>query len=68
MSSKQIEAVNGLYRSWGAVLAANPSMPLDEWRDMIEGWVVLAADVQNNGRQNRCRGRMSDMAINRQPI
>jgi epsilon-lactone hydrolase len=47
MSSKQIEAVNSLYRSWGATLAANPSMPLDEWRDMIEGWVVLAAEPGN---------------------
>ncbi len=47
MTSKQIEAVSNLYRSWGAALAANPSMPLDEWRDMIEGWIVLTAEPGN---------------------
>jgi len=44
MPSKQIEGVKSLYRSWGAAMAANLEMPLDEWRDMIEGWVVLAAE------------------------
>jgi len=44
MSSKQIEAVSNLYRNWGAAMAANPNMSLDEWRDLIEGWVVLTAE------------------------
>jgi len=44
MPSKQIEAVAELYRSWGAGWATNPQMPLDEWRDMIEGWSVLTAE------------------------
>lgn len=47
MPSKQIEAVSNLYRSWGAALAANPNMPLEEWREMIEGWVVLAAEPEH---------------------
>jgi epsilon-lactone hydrolase len=44
MPSKQIEGVAELYRSWGASWAAYPQMPLNEWRDMIEGWSVLTAE------------------------
>jgi acetyl esterase/lipase len=44
MPSKQIEAVAALYRSWGAAWAANPQMPLDEWRNMVEGWSVLTSE------------------------
>ena len=44
MSSKQIEAVSNLYCNWGSAMAANPNMSLDEWRDLIEGWVVLTAE------------------------
>jgi acetyl esterase/lipase len=25
-------------------MTANPEMPLDEWRDMVEGWIVLTAE------------------------
>ena len=32
MPSKQIEAVAALYGRWGEGWAANPQMPLDEWR------------------------------------
>jgi monoterpene epsilon-lactone hydrolase len=42
--STQIEAVSDLYESWGARLAASPSVSLDKWRDMIEGWEVLTAE------------------------
>jgi hypothetical protein len=44
MPSSQIEAVKTLHRSWGTTLAANSEMPLDEWRDMVEGWAVLRAE------------------------
>ena len=44
MPSKQIEAVAALYGRWGEGWAANPQMPLDEWRDMIESWSVLTSE------------------------
>jgi len=44
MLSKQADEVASLYRNWVAATAANPEMPLDEWRDMIEGWAVLTAE------------------------
>src|SRR4030095_9298957 len=44
MPSKQIGAVKRLYRNWVEAMTANPDMPLDEWRDMVEGWVILTAE------------------------
>ena len=44
MPSKQIEAVKALKGNWRAALAANPQMPLHEWRDMIECWPVLTSE------------------------
>ena len=38
MASKQTEALNALYRGWAAALQANPEMPLDEMRLMLEQW------------------------------
>jgi acetyl esterase/lipase len=38
MASKQTEALNALYRGWAAALHANPEMPLDEMRLMLEQW------------------------------
>src|SRR4029077_4547538 len=38
MASKQTEALNALYRGWAATLQANPEMPLDEMRLMLEQW------------------------------
>ena len=38
MASKQTEALNALYREWAAALQANPEMPLDEMRLMLEQW------------------------------
>jgi epsilon-lactone hydrolase len=38
MASKQTEALNALYRGWTAALQANPEMPLEEMRLMLEQW------------------------------
>ena len=38
MEIKQTEALNALYRGWAAALQANPEMPLDEMRLMLEQW------------------------------
>jgi len=38
MASKQTEVLNALYRGWAAALQANPEMPLDEMRLMLEQW------------------------------
>jgi epsilon-lactone hydrolase len=44
MPSKQAEELKSLYRNWASALAANPEMPLDEWRDMIEHWGDVTAE------------------------
>ena len=36
MASKQTEALNALFRGWASALQANPEMPLDEMRLMLE--------------------------------
>jgi acetyl esterase/lipase len=33
-----------LYRNWGAAMAANPNMTLEEWRELIEGWPIVTAE------------------------
>ncbi|MDQ1496440.1 MAG: hypothetical protein QOG69_2923, partial [Actinomycetota bacterium] len=42
--SKQSDEVATLYRNWVGAIAANPEMPLDEWRDLIEGWPILTGE------------------------
>jgi acetyl esterase/lipase len=42
MSSTQIEAVSQLYRHW----VANFNLSLEDRRDLIEGWAVLASEPQ----------------------
>jgi epsilon-lactone hydrolase len=44
MASKHADDVKNLYLSWTAALGGDPDMPLEEWRDMIEGWVVLTSE------------------------
>ena len=38
MASKQAEALKDLYKGWAAAMAANPTMGLDEVRDIFEHW------------------------------
>ncbi|MGE3775382.1 MAG: alpha/beta hydrolase [Gammaproteobacteria bacterium] len=38
MASKQSEALKDLYKGWAAAMAANPTMGLDEIRDLFEHW------------------------------
>src|SRR5438132_1697879 len=44
MASKQTEALNALYRGWAAALQANPEMPLDEMRLMLEQWGNITSE------------------------
>ena len=44
MPSKETEGLKRLYQSWVAAFAANPNMPLDERRDMIEHWGDVSAE------------------------
>lgn len=38
MASKQSEALKELYKGWSAAMAANPTMELEEIRDLFEHW------------------------------
>jgi monoterpene epsilon-lactone hydrolase len=38
------DLVKGLYERWGAAFAAEPEMPLDRWRAMIEEWPQVTAE------------------------
>jgi epsilon-lactone hydrolase len=42
--NRQADAVEDLYLEWAAARKANPQMSLDEQRDMIEAWPVIAAE------------------------
>ena len=42
--NRQADAVKNLYLEWAAARKANPQMSLDEQRDMIERWPVVAAE------------------------
>ena len=44
MASKQTEVLNALYRGWAAALPANPEMPLDEMRLMLEQWGNITSE------------------------
>lgn len=44
MSENATDLVKALYERWGAAFAQRPDMPLDEWREMIEEWPVVAAE------------------------
>jgi hypothetical protein len=44
MASKQAEELKHLYQRWTEAIAANPSMTLDEWRDLIEHWAEATAE------------------------
>jgi epsilon-lactone hydrolase len=38
------DLVKSLYERWGAAFAAEPEMPLDRWRAMIEEWPQVTAE------------------------
>ena len=44
MASKQTEELNKLYLEWVAALNANPEMPLDELRHMLEKWDSITGE------------------------
>jgi epsilon-lactone hydrolase len=44
MASKQSQQLVDLYKGWTAAFAANPDMPLDETRAMLEHWGDVTAE------------------------
>ena len=44
MPSKQADELRSLYQNWVSSFVANPQMPLNERRDMIEQWPVVAGE------------------------
>lgn len=44
MPSKQADELRTLYQNWVSSFVANPQMPLNERRDMIEQWPVVAGE------------------------
>jgi monoterpene epsilon-lactone hydrolase len=41
---KAQDPVKELYERWGAAFAAEPDMPLDQWRALVEEWPVVTAE------------------------
>ncbi|WP_309611229.1 alpha/beta hydrolase [Sphingomonas sp.] len=44
MASRESEALADLYRSWAGRMAADPEMPIDQFRDMFEEWATVTAE------------------------
>jgi monoterpene epsilon-lactone hydrolase len=44
MSMTQTDRVEELYEEWTAAFAAEPGMPLDRWRAMVEEWPRVTAE------------------------
>ena len=44
MASPESEVLADLYRNWGRRMAADPEMPIDEFRAMFEEWATITAD------------------------
>lgn len=44
MLSKQADELRSLYQNWVSSFVANPQMPLNERRDMIEQWPVVGGE------------------------
>ena len=47
MPSKQSEILSDLYRDWARRMASNPTMPVDEFRDLFEEWATVTAPPAN---------------------
>lgn len=43
MASRESEALAELYRDWSARIAADPAMPIDDFRAMFEEWATVTA-------------------------
>lgn len=44
MASRETETLADLYRDWASRMAANPEMPIDEFRTMFEEWADVTAE------------------------
>ncbi len=44
MASHESEALAGLYRNWAARMAADSTMPLEQFRAMFEEWATVTAE------------------------
>ena len=44
MASSESEVLADLYRDWGKRMAADPEMPIDEFRAMFEEWATITAE------------------------
>ncbi len=44
MASRESEALADLYRDWASRMAANPEMPLDDFRSLFEEWATVTAE------------------------
>ena len=44
MASPESEVLADLYRDWGRRMAADPEMPIDQFRDMFEEWATVTAE------------------------
>lgn len=44
MASRESEALADLYRGWSARIAADPAMPIDDFRAMFEEWATVTAE------------------------
>ena len=44
MASRESEVLADLYRNWASRMAADPTMSIDEFRDMFEEWATVTAE------------------------
>lgn len=44
MASPESDVLADLYRDWAMRMAADPAMPIDEFRDMFEEWATVTAE------------------------
>lgn len=44
MASRDSEALADLYRNWASRMAADPTMSIDEFRDMFEEWATVTTE------------------------
>lgn len=44
MASRESEALADFYRNWAGRMAANPEMPIEQFREMFEEWATVTAE------------------------
>lgn len=47
MASQQSEVLSNLYRDWARRMAADPAMPIPEFRELFEEWATVTAPPAN---------------------